>query len=264
MWRFSCSIMALVGSAFVLGAQSLIAQPAGPVAPPGVAGAAARGDSLMAAFDTEGAIAAYRAGLARQPDDVELAIRLARALTNLAEERPGEDGDEALYEEAVDLSRRAVRRAPNLSRAHSTLAAALGRHALFQGGRRKVELAREVYHEAERGAALDPNDYRSFIVLGAWHREVATLNFFLRGVAKTFLGGLPDASLERSAAALERARRLEPGIIFTHLELARTYAEMDREDAALREIERALALPPREQLDRVLKDQARELRDEIS
>ena len=225
---------------------------------------ASRGDSLMSAFDTVGAIATYRTGLVHHPTDVELQIRLSRALTNLAGERPGHEGDEALYEEAVALSRRAVRQAPDLSRAHSTLAAALGRYALFQGGRRKVELAREVYREAERAAALDPNDYRPFVVLGAWHREVATLGFLLRGIAEAFLGGLPEASLERSEAALVRARRLEPGIVFTHVELARTYAEMDREQAALEEIDRALSLPPREAYDRVLKRQARELRDEIS
>jgi tetratricopeptide (TPR) repeat protein len=226
--------------------------------------AEARGDSLMAAFDTVQAIAAYRSGLETNPEDVGLMIALARALTNLAEETPGKEGDEARYEEAVGMSSHAVRLAPDVSRTHSTLAAALGRHALFQGGKRKVELGREVYREAQRAIALDGNDYRPFIVLGAWHREVATLNPILKGIANTFLGGLPKASLEQSAAALERARRLEPGIIFTHLELARTFDEMDREDAALREIERALELPPREQLDRVLKEQARQFRDEIS
>lgn len=224
----------------------------------------ARGDSLMAAFDTAAAIEAYRAGLERNPDDVGLMIAAARALTNLAEETPGKDDDEVRYEEAVQLSGRAVRLAPGMSRTHSTLAAALGRHALFQGGKRKVELGREVYREAQRAIALDGNDYRPLIVLGAWHREVSTLNPILKGIAKAFLGGLPQASLQSSAAALERARRLEPGIIFTHLELARTFDEMDREEEALREIERALALPPREQLDRVLKEQARQLRDEIS
>lgn len=222
-----------------------------------------RGDRLMRAFDTEGAIAVYRSGLGADPADARLLIALARALTNLAEETRGENGDEALYAEAVELSRRTVRLAPRMARAHSTLAASLGRHALFQGGKRKVELAREVYRESERAIALDARDYRPFIVLGVWHREVATLNPILKAVASTLLGGLPDASLEQSAAALERARRLEPSIVFTHVELARTYAELDREEAALREIERALSLPPREQLDRVLKEQARELKTEI-
>lgn len=226
--------------------------------------AVARGDGLMAAFRTDAAIAVYRDGLVVAPDDVELLSRLARALGNLAQERAGAEGDEARYTEAVELARRAVGLEPSSSRAHSTLAAALGRHALFQGGKRKVELAREVRHEADRAVELDPGDYSAFIVLGAWNREVATLNPLLRGIAGTFLGGLPRASLRASAAALERARRLAPSIIFTRVELARTYLEMDRDDAALRELDAALSLPPREQLDRVLQEQARELRSEVT
>lgn len=253
---------AVLVAVLVLGAALLPAATA--AAQTGATKAEARGDSLMRAFDTGGAIAAYRSGLTADPNDVGLLISLARALSNLAEESEGQEGDEALYEEAVQLSRQAVGLAPRMSRTHSTLAASLGRHALFQGGKRKVELAREVYHESERAIALDARDYRPFIVLGAWHREVATLNPILKALANTLLGGLPKASLEQSAAALERARRLEPGIIFTHVELARTYAEMDREEAALKEVRRALSLPPREQLDHVLKEQARELEAEIS
>lgn len=241
----------------------LVMLPPAAAAQPVPSAAAVRGDSLMTAFRTATAIDAYRAGLRDAPDDVGLLVSLSRALTNLAEETPGEDGDEARFAEAVMASRRAVRLAPRESRTHSTLAAALGRHALFQGGRRKVEIARQVRLAADRAVQLDPTDYRPFIVLGVWNREVATLNAFLRGMAKAFLGGLPDASLAASAAALERARRLEPDIIFTHVELARTYLEMDRKDATLRELDAALALPPREQLDRVLQEQARQLRDEV-
>lgn len=242
---------------------TLLVIPPAAAAQPVPSAAPGPGDSLMAAFRTAAAIDAYRAGLRDAPDDVGLLVSLSRALTNLAEETPGEDGDEARFAEAVTVSRRAVRLSPRESRTHSTLAAALGRHALFQGGRRKVEIARQVRLAADRAVQLDPADYRPFIVLGVWNREVATLNPFLRGVAKAFLGGLPDASLAASAAALERARRLEPDIIFTHVELARTYLEMDRKDATLRELDAALALPPREQLDRVLQEQARQLRDEV-
>lgn len=225
--------------------------------------AEARGDSLMRAFDTAAAIAAYRQGLEASPQDVGLLLDLARALTNLSMETPGEAGDRERYEEAVRLGRRAIELDPDRAAAHATLAAALGRHAVFQGGRRKVELAREVREAARRAIDLDPGDFRSFIVLGVWNREVATLNPLLRGVANAFLGGLPSASLERSAAALERARRLAPDIVFTRLELGRTYAEMGRDRDARRELETAIGLEPQEALDRVLQREARSLLDAL-
>jgi Flp pilus assembly protein TadD len=226
------------------------------------AAAAARGDSLMAAFRTPEAVAAYRQGLGAAADDPVLLWKTSRALLNLAEERPGKEGDEVAYREAVELARRSVRAAPGAARPHATLAAALGRLALFEGGKRKVELAREVRSEAELAARLDPSDFAAFVVLGILERELATLNPFLKAFARTFFGRLPEASEEGSAAHLERAVRLEPEYITPRVELARTYLELDREVDARRELEAALELAPREEADRIRQREARELLEE--
>lgn len=233
-------------------------------APGQLAPAEARGDSLMRAFETPAAIEAYRAGLESEPTHVPLLWKTARALSNLADETPGEEGDEERYEQAVRLARMAVEHGPGVSRTHSTLAIAIGKLALFRGGKRKVELSREVKHHAERAISLDSNDYSSFTVLGAWHREVATLGFFLKSFAKVFYGGLPDASLERSAELLERAVSLAPDRITPRLELARTYAEMDREANVREQLRQALSLEPNEKLDIVQQRRARDLLDELA
>lgn len=236
---------------------------AAPASAQGPADAVARGDRLMAAFDTPAAIAAYREGLAAWPDDPTLLWKTARALSNRADETPGEDGDEALYEEAVELARRAVRAGPDVARAHTTLAAALGKLALFRGGKRKVELAKEVKAQADRAITLDASDFAPFAILGVWNREIATLNVFLKAFANAFFGGVPDASLDRSRRFLERAVALAPETIAPRLELARTLLEADDEAGARRELRIALALEPRESLDRVLQRRARRLLEKI-
>ncbi len=225
--------------------------------------AESRGDSLMRAFETAAAVDAYRSGLATVPGDPILLRKASRALLNLAEERPGEDGDEGAYREAVQLARQAVRVAPDGARAHATLAAALGKLALFQGGKRKVELAREVQTEAEQALRLDASDFAAYVVLGILNRELDTLNPFLKAFARTFFGRLPEASVENSAAYLERAVSLAPDYVTPRVELALTYLEQDREDAAREELRRAIALAPRERLDQLRQREARELLEEI-
>lgn len=222
-----------------------------------------RGDSLMAALETRAAIDAFLEGIERHPDDARLQWKTARALANLADETPGEEGDERRYEEAVDRARRAVELAPRAARPRATLATALGKLALFRGGKRKVELAREVHEQARRAIELDPSDFAGFAVLGAWNREVATLNFFLRTFAANLFGGLPDASLDRSEALLRRSVRLAPSYVAPRLELARTLREMDRGDEAVEQLGRALDAPVRERLDEVLKERARRLLREV-
>ncbi|HUP20213.1 MAG TPA: tetratricopeptide repeat protein [Gemmatimonadota bacterium] len=236
---------------------ALFAALAAPAAGQDAAAFVARGDALMGRMRTEAAIAAYREGLTEHPDHPELLWRTSRALGNLAEETPGESGDEVRHVEAVRLARRAVAADAGDARAQATLAAAVGKLALHRGGRRKVELAREVHETAARAIALDPADFGGFAVLGVWNREVATLNPILRALARTLLGGLPDASVGRSQALLERAVRIEPGAIPLRYELARTLVETGQEARARAELRRALELTPREGLDRVYQEKAR-------
>ena len=228
------------------------------------------GDSLMAALETPRAIEAYREGLARSPDDAVLLWRAARALSNRTAETPGMEGDEPLHQESVELARRAVAAAPDVARTHTTLATALGRygHWLAHECRircagRIVDMGKEAYSATRRAIALDPYDHAPFVVLGRYHRDLSTVPLVVRVVARTFLGGYPPVSLEASARNLERAIQLDPHDVTAHLELARTYAEMERMDDARAQLRAALAAPTRERLDVVEKEEARRLLAEL-
>jgi tetratricopeptide (TPR) repeat protein len=239
-----------------------IPRPAG-----GQPGAApAEGDSLMAALETERAIEAYQEGLAATPDDPVLLWRAARALSNRTAETPGREGDEPLHQEAVELARRAVAVGPGIARTHTTLATALGRYGRWLAHEcrircagRVVDMGKEGYRATRRAIELDPYDPAPFVVLGLYHRDLATVPLVVKVIARTFLGGYPPVSLEASARDLERAVRLDQGDVTAHLELARTYAELGRDDEARAQLRAALASPTRERLDLVEKEEARRL-----
>lgn len=224
----------------------------------------------MAALDTARAIEAYQQGLAAVPDNPELLWKAARALSNRTAEMPGREGDRPLHEEAVELARRAVVAGPDLARTHTTLATALGRYGRWLAHEcrircagRVVDMGREAYYATRRAIDLDPYDPAPFVVLGVYHRDLSTVPLVVKVVAKTFLGGYPPVSLEESVKYFERAIRLDPEDVTAHLELARTYAEMDRPDDARSEIREALAAPVRERLDAVEKEEATRLLAEL-
>jgi len=92
---------------------------------------------------------------------------------------------------------------------------------------------------------LNPQSARAYHVRAIWNRELASLNFVERMAANTVLGGVPKgASMENAVHDLERAVALDPGNINHHLELGRTWLQLDRKDDARRELERAVALAP--------------------
>jgi tetratricopeptide (TPR) repeat protein len=220
--------------------------------------AAAQGDSLMRAGRTAAAVEAWRTGLAGTQGDVTLLWKTSMGLSALAEETPGHEGDEARLREAVAVARRAVRQGPQVSRAHTALAIALGRYGRhigyvyrIQRAGEVIELGRQAYHEIERARALDPSDSAPYVVLGVFHRELATVHPVAKAIARTFLGGFPDVSLEESAVLLKRAITLDPGSITARVELARTRLAMGRPDEARALVREALALEPRSRLERL-------------
>jgi hypothetical protein len=90
------------------------------------ASALAAGDAAAAAFDIEGAVRAYRAGVDRDSTSSELWWRLARSYTDRgarAEYDGKKDQAEPAYNSAVHAARKATALAPDGANGHLELAA---------------------------------------------------------------------------------------------------------------------------------------------
>jgi tetratricopeptide (TPR) repeat protein len=225
--------------------------------------AAARADSLYATFDYEAALATCRAALAADSTSYDLWWRLARSLTDRGA-RAHYDNEkpkaEAAYQEAVAAARRAVLLESNRPEGHVELCIAIGRLALFKGGKEKLRLSKEVRSEADRALAIDPKQHRAEHVLGRWNRSIAELNFFEKAAANTVLGGLPkDASMDNAVTHFEKAIALAPEYANHHLELGRTLLALGLKAKARAELETALACPRKSVFDPEYKQQAQQL-----
>lgn len=241
-----------------------------PDRPESAARAEARGDSLRKSFRTEAAIEAYLAGVAEHPHDTTLLWKASRELLSLAKD--GEDDeDEARLTRAVELARRAVEVGPGNARAHTTLAASLGLYGRLVAkkyrlarAREVIDMGEEVHAHARRAIRLDPDYFAPYVVLGIFHRELAIVHPIVRTVAKTFLGGYPDVSLEDSEAYLRHAVRLAPDDLTARLEYARTLLELDRDEEARRQLREVSERPANDEVERYEKEQARELLEGMS
>jgi tetratricopeptide (TPR) repeat protein len=198
------------------------------------------GDGALAKFDLDGAIAAYRQGAA---GNYEGTWKLARAIADkgtLAKDRAEQ---KQLYVEAEQFARQAVELNPNDSKGHTYLAIAVGKLALYEGGKRKVELSKEVKSEAEKAIVLNPKEDLAYHVLGLWNREMVELNFVLKKFAEFFYGKFPDASLETALTNLRRAKELAPDVVAHRVELGITLASARKWPEAKTELYKALAVP---------------------
>lgn len=222
----------------------LVASPS--AAATGAEEAAARvaaGDAALARLDLETGIASYRSALEADPDSYEATWKLARALTDKAtlSKQPAEQ--ESLCVEAESLARKAVGLSPSDANGHAYLAVAVGKLALFEGGKRKVELSKEVKAEAEKALQVNPDDDVALHVLAIWNREMVELGWFLKSFAQLLYGKFPPASLDLAIADLRRATELSPDVIPHHVELGITLASAKRWAEAKAELDKGLALP---------------------
>ncbi|MGO9529377.1 MAG: hypothetical protein ACLP0A_17595 [Verrucomicrobiia bacterium] len=203
----------------------------------------AMGDAALARFDLDSALKAYRAAHLRAPDDYEATWKLARALIDTSTLSKDADQQKQCCVEAEELARIAVKLNPDDSKGHAYLAVAVGKLALYEGGKRKVSLASEVKTEAERAIRRDDKEDLAYHVLGVWNREMVELNWVLRKFAELLYGKFPSASLDDAIHDLERASQIAPHIVPHRVELGITLASAHRWQEANDNLEAALAMP---------------------
>jgi tetratricopeptide (TPR) repeat protein len=203
----------------------------------------AAGDRALTGLDLGAATTAYRQAHRTAPESYEAAWKLARALVDQATLSTAGTEQRRLCQEAESLARAAVALNPTESKGHTYLAIALGKLALFEGGKRKVRLSHEIEGEADSALALNPSEDLAHHVLGVWNREVVELPGLLRFFATVLYGKLPDASLNAALDHLRQATALRPDVIPHHVELGITLATAMRYEQAAGELERALSMP---------------------
>ncbi len=223
----------------------------------------AEGDSLYAKFDYEGALRAFHAGLGADSTSYDLWWRVARSLVDRgtrAEFDQHKSQAETAFNEAVRAARKATALSPDGWEGHQNLALALGRLALFKGGKEKIRISKDVKAEADRTIWLNPNADRAYHILARWNRGVAELSFLEKAAAKVVYGGVPKgATMEKAVTNLEKAVELNPTNANHHLELGRTYLKMDLKSRAREQFEKALASPLTSPFDKEYKEQAQAL-----
>lgn len=220
------------------------------------------GEKLRKEFQYQEALEAFLKAYKIDSNNSEVIWRIARAYVDLGDQ-VNKRKKKALYQTAEKYARKGTKIDPDSSYCHTYLAVVVGQIAMFEGGKTKIKLSKEVKKEAIKAVKLDPKNDLAYHILGRWHREVANLNRFLKIFAKTLYGGLPKASNEESVKYFKKAIEVKPELIIHHFELAKTYQKMEEWRLALKELDEVDRLPATDSGDRDDKRNAKRMRAEI-
>ncbi len=207
----------------------------------------ARGDSLYADFDNEGALEAYQAAIDAGVIGYEVLLKRARTANDVAQDAEAAgDARKArrMYDTAVGYSDRLRNSYPDSAGSWFMLAATTGKLAQFLGGKEKVKTGRAVEEYFTRAIELDPNYALGYLVAGIFRRELSQLNWVQRLAANALFGGVPAGSLEESKDLLRKAVELDRKLLTAHWELAQTCLAMNRPDEAVVHLRQTQVLSP--------------------
>jgi len=224
------------------------------------------GDQYYSQFDNLKALEAYKKAYELAPDSFEVLVRLTRAYNDVGEDvkgikfKPDQETNskevEEYFSQAAQYAEELHQKFPDKAESYFYLAATYGHLALFKGGKEKVKLARNVEENSKKAIDLDPQFIPAYIVLGVYYREVANLNWALKAFAKTLFGGLPNGTDEDSEKTLLKALELNPQVIHTRFELAKTYLAMGKEGKATEQLKEIIQLPITDHQDKEIKEVA--------
>lgn len=228
-----------------------------------------RVDELYGRFKAREAQRELLKVLQLDPQNAEALSKLARVHIDfgdmIPESSPGWEEERLKeYRTAEEYARKAVKANPNSTWGHFYVAAALGNIAAVSPVAEQIDLADEIRGAIEKSIALDPQNGFAYHAYGVWHRKLAEIGRMQRMLAAVFYSSsVPQGSFTKSIEYLKKAVALNPAVIISRLELARSYVAVESWLQARNLLKLVQDLPIQFSDDAQHKQKAKQLLDEI-
>jgi len=228
-----------------------------------------KADELHTALKPKEALVELLKVLDRDPNNAEAHSKIARVYIDFGDMIPETAPDwEAQrlnqYQTAERYARRAVKADPKLAWGYFYVAASLGSIVAISPVAKQIDLAGEIRGFVEKALELDPQNGFAYHLYGVWHRKMAEIGKMRRVLASMFIGrSPPHGSLEKSIEYLKKAVSLNPTVIVSRLELARSYITVENWPTARNLLVSIRDLPLQFSDDPGYKQKAEQLIEEI-
>jgi tetratricopeptide (TPR) repeat protein len=221
-------------------------------------------ERFEAAMNENAAFETFRKVVSINPSNYYALWKLSELYSRVGNRQATTEKKKEFFMHGRKYAETAIRVNPRGADGYYALAVSMGRLALLQGGKDRIEAVKEIRSNAERAIKLNPSHGRAWHVMGKWHYEVSGLNFFEKTGVRLIYGGLPPASIEESIQAYEKAKLLEPNFALNFLELAKAYQRSGQTAKAIEQLKRLPAIPEKTADDSRIKREGAKMLRELS
>ena len=216
-------------------------------------------DRLEAIPDENAALAKFKEVLRVSSINLHALSKCSELCSRIGKRQKDNKVRDSYYAAARIYAETALKIDPVNSEASCSMAIALGRSTMSKTGKEKMLNAKEIRKYVDISIKTNPNYFLAWHVLGRWHYEVSSLNFFEKAAVNIFYGGLPSSSYKESIAAFEKSQSLTPGFILNYFELAKAYHSNNENKKAVAVLKTMLTLPNHTEDDPAIKEDGKKL-----
>jgi len=193
----------------------------------------AQADKQEAALNEAGAFETFKQVLKINPKNYYALWKASELCSRLGNRQPTTGQKQQYYLAGKNYAQMAIKVSPSDADGYYAMSVAVGRLALSNSGKQKIDAVKEIRSNAEKALKLNPHHGRAWHVIGKWNYEVSDLNMFEKAGVKIMFGGLPPASLNDAIYAYEKAKFYEPNFALNFLELAKAYKRNGQKEKAI-------------------------------
>jgi tetratricopeptide (TPR) repeat protein len=223
-----------------------------------------KADAYDAALNEAAALETFKEVIRIAPNNFYAQWKASELCSRLGKRQPSKSKQQEYFTAGKTYAANAIRINPSAADGYYVIAVAMGRLALSQSGKERINSVKDIRTYAEKALKINPKHGRAWHVLGKWHYEVTNLGFFEKAGLKLIYGGLPPASLEESIKSYEKAKLYEPVFALNYLELAKAYKRNEQEDKAIELLRKLPSIPNKTADDARIKSEGAKLLKELS
>ena len=197
-------------------------------------------------FKEPEALDVYKQILANEPNHYLSLQKSVELSCNIGARKKSNTDKRIFYESALAFARRAILVDSNNANSYYLMALVSGKLTEVEDeNKKRVALVNDIKVYADKALAINPNHGLANFIVGKWHFEMVTLNWFKKFAVKALYGGLPEPSIEESIKYLEKCKRLEPYFVLNYLTLADAYEENNNAVKKIEVLKQLVRLPKR-------------------
>ena len=182
----------------------------------------------------------------KSSNDVRIAFRYARSIFMLANTEKNIQKQNELYYYGLAKAQEALLLDTNNAYSNFWYASYLGKIGQIEGFEKSILNSYKMKEYAIKAIKLDPDFSPSYHMMGRWHYELSSLNFFEKIFAETIYGELPNSSYDSAVSFFEKALEIEPKNIRYNFWLAKVLSATNNSENAISLHKRIVNLEPKD------------------